>query len=318
MGNIIVEFDLPYALYLDGGRVFRVQVASKVYEARFADRRFLGETRRGFGKAVNMELKNDRHGTFRFTRVSVLFQSDKGKEAITELIEEARSVANRVAEGYRFLTKKTYIEPIKSTDIVSPTVKVQLPDSTWDCAAVVAFPHGLTKVLPNEPAHIQDRFQRMLEDGQLVPLYENLLLNALDYFAKEDFRAALVDGYVAVDVCLDGFLRAAYHSWGWTDLQIEHHLRRDRNWQIQTRLKTLIAEIAGRGLASNEPLWSAWVQAKRLRDEVVHAGRILLPSESALVQNALEAMEALVRFIQSLKPLDDPARRSENQRENVQ
>jgi len=64
MAAVIVEFDLPYALYLDKGRTFRVQLDAKLYEVRFSDKRFLGETRRGFGKATNMELKNDRHSGF--------------------------------------------------------------------------------------------------------------------------------------------------------------------------------------------------------------------------------------------------------------
>lgn len=302
MAAVIVEFDLPYALYLDQGRTFRVQLAATLYEVRFTDKRFLGETRRGFGKATNMELKNDRHGTFRYMRISVAFQSQKTKAELAELIEEARAVANRVAEGYRFLTRKTYIEPIKSTDIVSPLVKIQLPDSTWDCAAVVAFPHGLCGLVPNEPAAIQDELQRILADGRQLPLHENLLLNALDYLEKEDLRGALVEGYAAVDVCVDAFLRRTYRSWGWTDLQVERHLRGGRNWQIQTRLKSLVPEATGQGAITSQPLWAGWVRAKRLRDDVTHSGKILLPSATPAAKAALESMQALIVFIQGLKP----------------
>lgn len=302
MAAVIVEFDLPYALYLDQGRTFRVQLAATLYEVRFTDKRFLGETRRGFGKATNMELKNDRHGTFRYTRISVAFQSQKTKAALAALVEEARAVANRVAEGYRFLTRKTYIEPIKSTDIVSPMVKIQLPDSTWDCAAIVAFAHGICGLIPNESASVQDELQRILADGRQLPLHENLLLNALDYLEKEDLRAALVEGYAAVDVCADAFLRRTYRGWGWTDLQVERFLRNGRNWQIQTRLRRLIPKASGQSVVANEPLWNGWVRAKRLRDDVTHSGKILLPSATPAAKAALESMQDLVIFIQGLKP----------------
>lgn len=290
-----VSFDLPYALYLSQGRIFEFPINGVLIKARLQDKRFTGETRHG--RTQNMELLNDKAGTFRYSCLHLEFQTSQiqTREQLTEL---AHTAANRFIEVYRQVTGRSYLEPLRSFQI-NPNIRIQQPDGNWAGSMSVSFPHGLGPARRDDSPEIQSTVSSWLSSDRPIQLHDVLLLNAKDFLDREDYRSALMESSSAVEVCVEQFLRTAYRSWGWSEIRTAKYLESKHNWQISNRIKKLIAEVTGRRLAS-DPVWDPWYRAKRLRDKVVHAGLLLPHTDQDKATKAVTACEEMIKTVRSL------------------
>lgn len=295
--SVVVAFDLPFAVYIRSKLAFDVPFRGAKYRVYFEDRRFLGETR--FGKAQNCELREDKRGTFRFSRVFLRFETPLSAKDVDKLIEEARLVTNRLIGWYRFITDRAYIETVRKVDIHEAMVQVQLDDGNWQGAAVCTPPGGLGSLIPEDPLDKLQALDKLLQRDIDVPAHVDLFIGAKDALRQENHRAAIIDAQSALEIYIESVLIDAYCRLGMSRLAAQKHLRTGNNWKISVRVKDLLKSTVGLDLTKDAALWNRWIKAKRLRDSVAHQGYPPKEHGPEPTREALDTYDALIRRVEA-------------------
>src|SRR5687768_7148686 len=91
------------------------------------------------------------------------------------LFETALAVANRFVDGYRYVSRRAYLPPVRSQDIdYIETVDVM----TGEMVFTGNHAQGLQIALINESRAVQEEVRRRLDAGLDVPLHDEILLTA--------------------------------------------------------------------------------------------------------------------------------------------
>src|SRR2546430_12811897 len=87
----------------------------------------------------------------------------------------ALAVANRFVDGYRYVSRRAYLPPVRSQDVdYIETVDVL----TGETVFTGNHAQGLQIALINERREVQEEVRRRLDAGIDVPLHDEILLTA--------------------------------------------------------------------------------------------------------------------------------------------
>lgn len=342
--NTLVDVSLPYTLHLPSGIPFNVicpglgkavvvprkvwtELASGSCDAEvYADDQLLyygpttqrthnmpqapelGPSPRLTG--TNIEIGKDAHGVFRYTRMSVLFDSvvvgvdgpdsdEDVAEAQSAAFEQARvaakQIVNYVLDVYRYVTGGEHVERLTSMT----TNRVYFADHNL-LSEGVRIESGLGSAIINRSGREIRKIGEMLRTGKEPPRYVLLLQSARAALSRGQLVLAVVVAFQAVEIVLETKLRAGYAKMGLSDLEIERKLT--KSYKTTDRLKILCREVTGKSVADDITFWRSWLaDCNRRRNGVVHRNEVLTDSQ------ALRVVELCDECIAKLLALPFPA-----------
>lgn len=314
--NVGLRFDLPFCIYLKNGsydissgkRPMSV-ITRKVWRSPHtgSDEDSVAEHRRYFedgsytsgpmgqdpdasraGVGHNVEMLDDPHGRFRFTRVEVWLEHPNPHRAKAErLLAEALTAINRLVDVYRYVADAPYLPPVVLTDV--DFVEIVVPNTGEIRYASIAGKGWRLGVL-NESQAVHVRVREMLASREEVPLYEELRLAARRLLGENLWRQAVVESVS----CLDAYLGAIFRAAVGAGTINEEEFERIMNVPPSDRMKAPLREQVGRSPADRPSLWRDWLQANRIRRRVVHQGARAGETDARKV---VETVEAIIAYV---------------------
>ena len=246
----------------------------------------------------NVEKSKDNNGHFRFTRLQILLntsytkeqlESKKSSDQIYEEIEtKVFAIVNRLLDVYRYITKQEHVERLGSIIITN----IYFYETNW----------GLYPVsMPIENATINrskqeiDAIKSFLKNGDLLPLYELLLLNAQSSLNKKMYTLAVVSSFQGLEIFLENLIIEKLSIKGLSSKDIEQKL--DQKWKTKDRLKDLLKESIGHSILEERALWDKWCAVyDQVRNEIIHRGKNISENET---RNTLKLNEDIIGRIKN-------------------
>jgi hypothetical protein len=160
-------------------------------------------------------------------------------------------------------------------------------------------------------------------DGMMVTGWEAMLglaeqIISLEFDTKypPETKAigAIVIAFMALEECVNGFLRECYRAQKISHAMISNTLRKA---SISDKLNGRLARITKHSLKTDKPeLWNELMAAKSIRDENVHNKLIVIPyaeeikmkklriDYEKIARNLLDAIPKIERYLVSIYPLE--------------
>ena len=249
---------------------------------------------------MNCERKNDKKGFFRYTEVTVLMAYERtnvmDSKFWSEIMDKSLNAINRLIEVYRYITGDYYAERL--TNEYSEVVRKH---GEMEILKFELHPK-LIPFIGDKKEGVHRRLKDFLAEDKPVPIFENILLNAEDLLLKEDYRLAVLEAVIALEVYLHDFLENKFkNNKKYDEPLINHLLKRP---DINLRLKELLELATGKKLHEwNKSLWDEWDSGKdgvkKLRNDITHRKKITVTPEEA--KNAINTIEEIIRCIKKLE-----------------
>lgn len=317
---IAVRLELPYCLYLeDGTYMVRIDGIPVQIEMRkmwrnaqdssdddtvadqtryFNEGHLIGapiggdETTGLVGK--NVEFAGDRSGYFRYTRmvVGLTYPADTPpQEKGSRIAHLAVAAANALIDAYRYISGRAYLPRLRVAGL--RFMEIQYP-LTGEIEYVGLFSGGLRIAVVNDGQAVHEDVRQMAETGENVPIHADLLLAAIRAVWETDHRLAVIEAVAALEVFVDNQLYSSLvNSGDMTEEEFDHFIYEDGQ-VLSDRMKKPIRRIGLNSPADDQALWQRWLDANRVRRNVVHAGHQVSEDEAKtvvrVVQELLEAM----------------------------
>ncbi|MDO8648545.1 MAG: hypothetical protein Q7R81_02060 [Candidatus Peregrinibacteria bacterium] len=243
----------------------------------------------------NVERWRDTHGTMRYTIMTIEFNSthDPSKEEPVIIAKEIEKTVleaiNRTLKIYQSVTKEIHVQPLSKlviTDIYFPTVNTGfLP--------LVGF--GIGSAVMNVALDKVGEFKSLLESDFEPDVTELLIANAQWSFHVQNYKMAVIESFIATDVCVENYLLNKHQAAGKTAIEAESEIQ----GTTKTRLKYRFATFLGNEFSSLHPMeYAAWeIDYDAIRIPVTHKGKLPTKSES---ESAIKTNEAIMKLVKSL------------------
>jgi hypothetical protein len=254
----------------------------------------------------NIERMKDQNGTFRYTRLFIEFDphipderlaklehlsKEEGEAVLGEISDHALAIVNRVIDCYRFVTRQEYIERLGALSI--NTIYFKKQNQGFYIMGPVP---GIESAVMNRSKKEIEEIERLLKDGEPVPLHDLLILDAHSAFQRKAFTLAIVESFQALEIMLENYLIAAFEAAGVSKPEYEKKL--DTNWKTKERLNILLKEVKGHALNENTSLWDPWhTKYDKVRNEVIHQGKQATAKET---EDTMKANEAVMAWLLGL------------------
>lgn len=254
----------------------------------------------------NIERMKDQNGTFRYSRLFIQFDpnisedrlaaleratKEEGEAVFDEIADIALAVVNRVIDCYRHVTRQEYVERLGVLSINTVYLKKQNQG-----LHIMGLVPGIESAMMNRSKKEIDEIERLLKDGEPVPLHDLLVLDAHSAFQRKAFTLAIVESFQALEIMLENYLVAAFKAKGVS--QADYEAKLDKHWKTKERLNLLLKEVKGHALNENAALWDPWhIKYDKVRNEVIHQGKSASAKET---EGAMKANEAVMAWLHGL------------------
>ncbi len=337
--NTRVEVSLPYCLHVPSDRRFDVTYTDGVAQTRaaivlrkvwtdlaegsneaeivaddqllyygpfslptptFPQRPELGPIPRFAGR--NVEIAQDIHGTLRYSRARVFFDTDTANLPMgnTEAEQEARATAIRAAsraaeriigyflDVYRYVTKEVHVQ--------RPPVMTVNEVYFQDCNHLhegASVPSGIGSAVVNRSRAEIEQIATILANGTQPEPHILLLQSAQAALGRHETILAVVLAFQSLEMFIEKTLRAAYDTQGVPPEDVTKDLK--EKYQAKDRLTGLSRKVLGGSIADDTVFWQEWlVSCNRKRNGVVHRGEGANETEAETVVRLCE--QCMVRL----------------------
>lgn len=303
-GKKFITFKLPYYAISEGDywvlkngkhslvRIKRIQKKSKEDFTTLTGFKF--ETS-GSG---SFEIKGDRFGLTDYSEITI-FHDFKEIESIKQF---ALELHNRIVRIYRCVSRKYWIQLVPRRDIYSITSGI-VKNGKFQLGRSGLFTEKgpQEKFVYYEGEEIDKNIKKILLTEEEPPLYVELLLNAREFAAKEDFRLAIVEGCIALESFLYTFLEQKLKKKRFTKEAIKQLLGGKKvSYLLKKTFKLAFSKTFDQ---IDQRLWLKWADSRngvmKLRNDVVHRGKRDISESEGL--NALETIEKIITTCENLQ-----------------
>ena len=330
--NTLVEFSLPYTLHLPSEIPFEVTrpqaqggatvVLRKVWtdlatgsnEAEvYADNQLLyygpaelqtptvlqapelGPWPRFTG--TNIEVAKDTRGLFRYSRISVFFDSAvvgiggsdsdetlqaSRSAALDAATEMAQDIVNYLLDVYRYVTGAEHVERLPTMTVN----RVYFADHNLVSEGAI-FKGGLGSAIVNRSGREIERIKEMLSSGTEPERHALLIQSAHAALDRGQLVLSVIVAFQALEILLETKLRTAYAHRGLSDSDVTDKLKNSRT---ADRLKKLCREVTGgKSVVDDAVFWDSWkIDCNRKRNGVVHRNETVTHSEALRIVELCE------------------------------
>lgn len=296
-GRRVIRFSLPYYFIPEGD--YPVLVEDKVGLVRV--KRIKKKSTEDFalltGFAIHTsgegsaEIKGDRYGLTGYSEITIFHDLDT--------MASSKGIAlqfyNRVARVYRCVSKKYWISSASRRDVMSISSGiVKNREILWEGYEFLTQKGPQERFGTFEGKEIDEKVRVILSAGEEPPLYIEILLNAREFAAREDFRLSVLEGCIALEIFLYGLVRKKLGSDGYPEEAIRQLLRRK---QVKGLLRDTFKLTFEKPFAEiDQKLWGEWSNGKnganKLRNDILHRGKSDISESEGM--SALETIEGIV------------------------
>ena len=309
--HTIFNFNLPFAIPVPDG-LYEIALGGKnanISIKRVQRSHFAGGSATGF-----VQIDFDKYGLSSYSCISIKFswKLDLEEEGRTPLLiegEQPRMKAketvihflNRFIDAVRYSTQQYWIEHVRYQDLSSYSV------SYWDgkqsVQAVKKFIDlgvGGIKVSLANPFQVEPEIESNLRDLLLherpLDLGKMLLLNSKDACLQEDFRLAIIEAVIALEVVLYNFITVRGKAIGLSKEKLELIKKVGLTGKINRELKKLT-----NGLEQiDDGTLNECTAAITMRNGILHRG--LTDVASTDTEKRILAINRMVDYLKRVAP----------------
>jgi hypothetical protein len=246
---------------------------------------------------TNLEISKDTHGVFRYTRMTVMFDSvlvgvdgpdddERVSEAQSAAFEQAQATAkdivNYVLDVYRYVTGAEHVERLPSIT----ANRVYFADHNL-LSESITIQSGSGSAIINRSGREIRKIEQMLKSGEEPPRHVLLIQSARAALSRGQIVLAVVVSFQALEILLETKLRVGYAKMGLSELEIARKLR--KHYKTADRLNLLCREATGKSVADDTTFWTSWLaDCNRRRNSVVHRNEVLTDSQALRVVELCE------------------------------
>lgn len=239
----------------------------------------------------SVEIRGDRYGLTSYCEITVFHDMDN----VGTSKKTALQFYNRVARIYRCVSKKYWISSASQRDVLSISSGV-----VKNGEILLEGFEFLTQKGPQERfgtfegKEVDEKVRKILSAAEEPPLYLEVLLNAREFAAKEDFRLCVVEGCIALEMFLHSLLKNGLRNKG-CDEEVTRQLMGRK--QVSDLLRSTFRVAFGKPFAEiDQKLWQKWSDSKngtnKLRNDILHRGRSQVLESQGMI--ALETVEEII------------------------
>ena len=303
----ILEFDLPFLINLPDDHYY-VKYAGLDVEVRLRHVPVSSPGRGlqpGVAFSPDAHIIGDRWGRLAYTKLNIVFNHEiyvKFHILIhTYLLQKSVELVRRILEVCRIVTGDHYIHDITGADIMTYNISHydlngnKMPgDLTGFLGSGVTLTTGGAD---NISADKLDVIKDMLEKDTKIPLNQELLLNAGDYYFYGNYKVAVIEAETAFEIFIHEFVSKHYRS--------KHKPENDiKNILEQTGFKNLLIDhirILSKFDFANSTQYSNWEKnTYELRNKIVHQGKKDVSADGSL--KAISTVSGTISFLNNLMP----------------
>lgn len=230
-------------------------------------------------------------------RTTLVIHSDE--ELIVEELEKVRLYFNTLLRAYRIVSGETYnngvIRPIPHAGFFKIVIKIELDNEGKPIGPPSNIQYLQRLMLGTISGEQYKKLKQITRSSRTLQkhLTEELLLGAKTFFHEEDYRMAVLEAVIALDIMIASLIRKIGRSRGISEGSLKNFLK---EVGLARSMKVVLKMIIPDRLPDDDVL-KACKTANTLRNKIVHEGKLNV-SESEATE-AIQNIEAFIEHITS-------------------
>lgn len=277
-----IKTSLPYCLFRVDSRFFKLDDEYNT-KIRFVKIKTVPNRRTSDSK--NMETIRDRWGIDAHSRVLILTEK-KFKDS-----SKARSFAlrliNTFVKVYRHYDKTAvHLVDLNSEDLFGFNYMYQ-----GRGIFEMNLAGGITPINPLLNYQISNEIESSLLSNFILPLWEELLMNAEQYIYQVNFRHSILESVIAIELVVSNFIKKKCKEKNISDDDAEEYIK---NVGLTGNIKTTLKLLINDDLPEDE-MFEKCKAGITIRNAIVHRGRKDVNKSEA--EDILNANKQLISFL---------------------
>ena len=289
-----IKTSLPYCLFRVDTRFFKLK------DTHNSKLRFLKvETtpNRRTQSSQNIEVIRDRWGIDAHSDVEIY--TDKRFDKPEQAESFALELINDFVKRYRYYDKDAiHLVPLTREDLFGLNV---LSDGHGVISMSLAG--GITVANPLRNHEISNKIEQSLTEGEDVPFWEELMLNAEQYCYQTEFRHSILESVIALELVISRFIREKCTKLGIGKKEVEKYIHDvGLTGNIKVTLKLLLTS----GKLPKEEVMQKCKGSIGIRNKIVHEGRKNVSETDA--KDAIQYGKQMIDFLLTQIAKNEPSK----------
>ncbi len=230
-------------------------------------------------------------------RTTLVIHSDE--ELIVDELEKIRLHFNTLLRAYRIVSGETYnngvIRPIPHAGFFKIVIKIELDNEGKPIGPPSTMQYVQRLMLGTISGEQYKELKQIIHSSRTLQrhLTEELLLGAKTFFHEEDYRMAVLEAVIALDIMIASIIRKIGRLRGISKGSLKDFLREvGLNRSMKVVLKMIIPDRL-----PDDDVLEGCKTANTLRNKIVHEGRLNVSEIEAR-----EAIQNIKTFIEHITP----------------
>ena len=225
---------------------------------------------------------------------------DSNTSLIPEELEEIRLFANRIFRAYRLITKQTFNGGTVTQLAKQDFFRFVLYGEMDEKGNLIGKPHTVSYIHKLEIGSIRgeqfSEIRQLAESPNLIleRSFEEVLLQAESFFDQENFRMAVVEAVIALEIVVSSIVSKVATEKGISEGDTQSFLEKIG---LTDTLKMVLKLVIPESLPSEEAI-SGCKGAITIRNSIIHRERLVVSQREA--QDALAAIKGFISHVQPL------------------
>ena len=212
------------------------------------------------------------------------------------MLEVAVTTLNRLIEIYRFVTEDTYIPIIQVIEIYNSfkigTCFLNSENKIQYSGRESGFDNRLTNTRGNYDKNIHDQIGQRISNEQLIPLFEQIMINTHFQLRNNNWRTAIIEVQTAFEVFVMHHIRVHYLKNGYEETKVDRIMKCGLINLINDHLQ----KITGKEFAKDQTNYDSWYDdTYMMRNRIVHNGE--QPTKEEAIQAILGVEKAFTYLV---------------------
>ncbi|MCK5022963.1 MAG: hypothetical protein KAS04_02210 [Candidatus Aenigmarchaeota archaeon] len=244
---------------------------------------------------INVERVMDTNGHFRYTIVTIEFDAklDKTKDSLVlarEITAQALEVVNRALKIYQHATNAFHIQPLPHLVVTD----IYFSESNEGLLPVVDT--GIGNAVMNLAHKDIKKFHDLLESDFEPNITDLLFTNAQWAHYRKDYKLAVMESFIATDVCVENYLVTKCNTAKKTPTEIGKIMRGTTRIRFENAFKNFHQKQFSEHYQTEYANWEK--QYLDVRNPVMHKGKIPSEQESGA---SIKENDVIIKVVRSLK-----------------
>jgi len=310
--NTVISFKTPYAIPIPDG-VYKIKWNDTIVEllVRRLQKRAVGSMVLSDGQFA--QLPFDKYGQSAISEIRIkipykIDTSELGKSSLLFGKDEtifsdkkiALNILNKLIEKVRYTTDEFWIEPIRYQDFSQYDVTYYVGKKRYlTKKMLIDTGKGPLNIVTENPFNMEDEKRqeliKVLESDIEYDISKIFLLNAKDACVLEDYRLALIESVIALEITLSNFIRERGRVLGISKDRLEEFIVRvGLTGNFTVVLKMLLPGVK----LPEDEIYEECTGAITIRNKIIHEGRREVHQVEA--EKKIIAIEKMINFIKGV------------------